>query len=288
MKRQTGLSVLLLSAFALTAQAGVKGQCTYKGKTLVFVDGYAAIAPDPFEETKKLPQLWFTSKPLDRAALARAKPDDIDDAITEQAFDQELATLELRFDGAGTVVEGLQLYVPPGTSQSISSNEVGKITLKLPLKTSASGRFVLGDDDLKCDLQFDLAMGNKGAPAAAKPWGSALPKGGGEPGKVYMDMHRATLAGNVDAMLKLATKARAAEMQQARKEPDFPKMLEMIKAFEPATVAVVSGRADATHAELQIAGKEADGAAMTGTVKLVREDGAWKIENVSTKSKISQ
>ena len=114
--------------------------------------------------------------------------------------------------------------------------------------------------------------------------GTALPAGGGEPGKTYMAMHRATLAGDVDAMLKLATKARAAEMAKARKEPDFKMMLELIKAMEPKETRVVSGRADATKAELQIVGKEADGAAMTGTVKLVMEGGAWKIEKVDTKS----
>ena len=114
----------------------------------------------------------------------------------------------------------------------------------------------------------------------------ALPAGGGEPGKVYLAMHRATLASDVDAMLKLATKEIADKMRAAQKDPEFPKMLEMIKAFEPAQVRVLSGRADATRAELQIDGKEADGSAMTGVVKLVMEAGSWRIENISTKSKM--
>jgi hypothetical protein len=73
-------------------------------------------------------------------------------------------------------------------------------------------------------------------------------------------------------------------MSKARKDPDFKMMLELIKAMEPKEVRVVSGRADAARAELQIAGKESDGASMTGTVKLVMEGGAWKIEKVDTKS----
>ena len=144
------------------------------------------------------------------------------------------------------------------------------------------------DDKMKCDLQFDIPMAGKGPPPPApKLWGVALPAGGGEPGKVYLAMHRATLAGDVEAMLKLAKKEKADQMRAARNDPEFPKMLEMIKIFEPAEVRVVSGRADADRAELQIDGKESDGAAMTGTVKLVKEEGAWRIENVSTKSKLS-
>ena len=162
------------------------------------------------------------------------------------------------------------------------------------------------DDDLKCDLQFDVAMGGKGLPAgkgspvgqaapvskgasgaAAKSWGTALPAGGGEPGKAYFAMHRATLAGDVNAMLALATKARAEEMRKARNQPEFPQMLGMIKAFEPAQVRILSGRADGNRAELEIDGKTSDGATMTGEVNLIREEGIWRIEKVSTESKSS-
>lgn len=287
------LAYIPLMLFATGAQAVVKGQCSYEGKALVFVDAHAAMAPDPFEEKQKVPMLWFTTKVLDHAPLAAAKPTDIDDAVMDQVFEKDSAKLELRLSADAKLVEGLQLYVPPGNNRSLSSNEVGKLQLKVPMTTRANGRFLLADDeDLKCDLQFDLAMGGKAAGAkgavapAPKPWGVALPAGGGEPGKVYLAMHKATLAGDVDAMLKLATKERADKMREARKDPEFPKMIEMIKAFEPAQVRIVSGMADATRAELQIDGKESDGAAMTGVVKLTKEAGGWRIENVSTKSKM--
>jgi hypothetical protein len=45
-------------------------------------------------------------------------------------------------------------------------------------------------------------------------------------------------------------------------------MIQMIKAFEPAQVNILSGCADATRAELQIDGKDSDGAVMTGVAKL--------------------
>ncbi|MFA6985448.1 MAG: hypothetical protein WC213_04520 [Arenimonas sp.] len=288
MKPLSTLAILLLAAACSAAQAGVKGQCVFQGKTLAFVDAHAALGPDPFEDTKKVPMLWLATAALDHAALANAKPDEVDDAVSEQVFELNGAKLALRFDAGGKVVEGLQLYVPPGTSRSISGNDVGELKLVTPMTTRANGHFKLSDDDeLKCDIQFDVAIGGMGPPPPApKPWGTALPAGGGEPGKVYLALHRASLAGDVDAMLGLATKDRADKMREARGEPDFPKMIEMIKAFEPAQVSVISGRADANRAELQINGKDSDGATVTGVVKLIREAGAWRVEKVSTKSKL--
>jgi len=101
-------------------------------------------------------------------------------------------------------------------------------------------------------------------------------------------MHKAALAGDVEGMIRTATKSRAAEMEKARKEPEFAGMIELIKAMEPKEVHVVSGRADATHAELQIAGKDGDGSTMKGTVKLLNEGGAWKIEKVDTSSSMGK
>ena len=287
MQRHVCVSLVLAALASLPAHAGgVQGTCSLEGKAMKFVDAYAAMAPDPFEKTKKVPMIWFLTEPFEAGALAGHKTHEIDEVFTQHAFDKDTTKMELRLDEAKKLVEGLQLYVPPGTSRSMSSNEVGTLTLKAPIGARASGRWVLSDDDdIKCNLTFDVAMGASGAAAVPpKPWGAALPAGGGAPGQVYMAMHKATLAGDVDGMLKHATKARGAEMAKARKEPDFKMMLELIKAMEPKEVRVVSGRADASRAELQIAGKESDGASMTGTVKLVMEAGAWKIESVDTKS----
>jgi hypothetical protein len=293
MAPRLGLTVLALGLASAPAMAAVKGQCTYKGKNLAYVDGVAAMAPDPFEETEKVPTMWFVTVPFAAGELAGKK--DLDDAVTQHSFDKDSSSLQLRLDKTGKMVEGLQLYVPPGTSYSSSSNEVGKLTMKGAFSSKAAGSWSLDDDDIKCNFNFDFATGPGGKVAAAtlpapppKAWGTALPAGGGAPGAAYMAMHKAALAGDVNAMIRLATKERAAEMEKARKQPEFAGMIELIKAMEPAEVRVVSGQADATHAELQIAGKEGDGAKMKGTVKLLMEGGAWKIEKVDTSSSMGQ
>jgi hypothetical protein len=287
------VSVLALALASAPTMAAVKGQCSYKGKNIAYVDGVAAMAPDPFEESSKVPTLWFVSVPLPAGALAGKAPKDYDDAITQHSFDKDSSSLQLRLDATGKMVEGLQLYMPPGTSYSSSSNEVGKLAMKGLFGAKAAGSWTLADDDIKCNLSFDLGTGASAGKAMAaapapKAWGTALPAGGGAPGLVYMAMHKAALAGDVNAMQKLATTEHAAEMEKARKQPEFAGMIQLIKAMEPAEVHVVSGQANASKAELQIAGKDPDGATMKGTATLVMQGGAWKIEKVDTNSSMGK
>lgn len=290
------LPLLLLLAFS-GAQAGVSGQCNYKGKPLRFVDGRAAMAPDTFDEKgPKFATIWLATVAFDHAAMNKVAADKMEDAVTRHAFDKDSAELRLRLDEGAKLVEQFYLYVPPGSNHSMSSNEVGSLKLSAPIGKRASGRFQIKEDEFSCDLQFDLPMGavaavpaKPGTPAAAaaKPAGQALPPGGGEPGKVYLALRKATLAGDVNGMLAQVKKENAARMRADMGKPEFPQMLAMVKAMEPKEVRIVSGNVNGATATLQIAGKEADGAAMTGTVKLVLEGGAWKVSEVNTQSKIS-
>ncbi len=281
-------AVSVLSAIAASADAGVQGQCVYKGKTLRFVDGHYASAPDPFDDKARLPTFWFATVAFDHAPLNAAAPDQVDAAVTRQVFDKDSAELQLRLNAEGKAVEQLHLYVPPGSNQSYSSNEVGTLSLTAPVGKRATGRFQIKEDEWSCDLQFDLGAGAAAKPAAAAvpatPAGQALPAGGGEPGKAYLALHKATLAGDVDGMLGNVRASRAAEMRASQKTPEFPQMLAMVRAFEPAQVRIVSGVVNGDKATLQIAGKDSDGAAMTGEVRLVLENGGWKVEEVSTRS----
>lgn len=294
-------AVMLLLVVSPFARAGVDGTCTYEGKTLHYLDGIAANAPDPFEETEVVPTVWFGTVAFDHDALAGVPAKDLDDAITSQIFDHDSAELRLRLSADGSVVEALQLYVPPGNNRSLSSNEVGKLTLSGKSPGNLGGQFKLDDDEeLRCDVKFDLPMGAGKAPGPSKPTnagksaspakpatGQALPAGGGEPGKAYMALHRAVMASDVDAMLSLVDAEQAEQMRQARSQPDFPKTLEMIKLFEPAEVHITGGTVDGDSAELTIAGKDADGAVLTGEVKLTRSGGQWKVGKVSTSSKLT-
>lgn len=299
MNASTRLLPLALLLATGATQAGVSGQCVYKGKAIRFVDGRAAMAPDTFDEKgPRFATLWLATVAFDHAAMNKVPADKIEDAVTRHAFDKDSAELRLRLDASAKLVEQFYLYVPPGSNHSMSSNQVGSLKLSAPIGKRAAGRFQIKEDEFNCDLQFDLPMGavtaaaaKPGKPgatvAAAKPVGQALPAGGGEPGKAYLALRKATLAGDVNGMLAQVKKENAARMRADMGKPEFPQMLAMVKAMEPKEVRILSGSVNGSSATLQIAGKEADGAAMTGVVKLVLEGGAWKVSEVSTESKIS-
>jgi hypothetical protein len=102
-----------------------------------------------------------------------------------------------------------------------------------------------------------------------------------------MALHRAVVAGDVDKMMALVNADQAAQMRQARSQPDFPKTLEMMQALEPAQVQVTGGRIDGDNAQLTIVGKDSGGTALTGEVKMTRSGGRWQVDKVSTNSKLT-
>ena len=133
-----------------------------------------------------------------------------------------------------------------------------------------------------------LSAAGTGAVLAAEtaaPAGKALPAGGGEPGKVFMANHAAMKAGDVDGMLATVGADQAAQMREAQQNPEeFNGMIEMMKAFAPAEIAVTGGRDFGDRAELTLTGKHDDGSPTPGVARMAKEGGAWKVEKVSMKS----
>ena len=278
--------------FSTHAMAAVQGSCNYQGRNLTLGDGIAArVADEDDADSPPRMNIWLSSAALDHAALAALAPGKLDDAITQQVMEHDSAELRLRLDADGKVVESLQLYVPPGNNVSFSSNAVGTLTLKSAAAGHVAGNYAVTEDEWRCKVAFDLGGAASAKAAGAKPAvapvpaGQPLPAGGGEPGKAYLALHRAALAGNADAIIPLLDHDRAAEMRASRSKPEFPQMLAMIRMLEPAEVRIVSGRVNGDQASLQLDGKDSDGSPMTGEAKLVREGGQWKVASVSTESK---
>lgn len=152
------------------------------------------------------------------------------------------------------------------TSRSIGLRAVAASVLGLLLLVAGAGSAVTAAET---------------AAAAGKP----LPAGGGEPGKVFMANHEAMKAGDVDGMLATVGADQAAQMRESQKNPEeFNGMIEMMKAFAPAEIAVTGGRDSGDRAELDLVGKNPDGSPTQGVARMVKEGGAWKVEKVSMSS----
>lgn len=280
-------AALLLALAAVPAFAGeTGGTCNKDGKEFKFVDGVYFTEPNTFEETKLDRVLAFSSVALDKVAIGRAE--DKEEAVRDQVWEAEDgARIQLSIDEEDKVW-ALQ-FNAGGTSFSQSGSGIGELTLKGKSADGMSGTFKLeGDaDDLSCDLHFGLAAGETAAAVAAAPplpKGKPIPAGGGELGKVYMANFQAMRKGDIDGLIATAAAETRTQMEEARKDPEFPKMLELMQAFSPTSIKITGGQDFGDSAELTLEGTDEDGSKSTGTAKMVKEGGAWKVVKTSMKS----
>lgn len=291
MSRFTLSAIALTCLFPIAASATGTGTCTYKDKKLALVDGVIYQRPDHFEPTKKETTIALATLKLDAAKIAAAA--DPEDAVREQVWNaNDGGQVRLTLGEGG--VTAIYAYLPPGGNISQSGTAFGELKLTRNDARGAAGHYRLkgkDKDDLSCDVGFDLAYA---VPAAAAPAKAAAPAaqggkpiapGGGELGKVLQANVAAMQKGDVEAMLATVSKDQAEQMRAQRKDPKFPAMLEMMKAFAPKSLTVTGGRDYGDHAELTLEGIEQGGGKSTGTAQMVKEDGKWKVQKTSMQSK---
>jgi hypothetical protein len=300
---RTALSVALvtgLSMIATSAQAGVSGHCTYEGIKHALVDGAAWVLPIdsdedfdwdddgvPDETVGPDIELGFTTFKIDVGAVQRAE--DRDDALMDQAFRADDASkLELTIS-PDKVITQQYLWISPGTNLSYSSNEVGEFKPKAIGGGKVAGTYKYTDDDAEgphCELTFDIPLiGDvKDAPPPPPPPGKPLPADGGEPGRLYLALNKAMLAGDLAALEKLMPPAQVAEMNRMRDTPEFAAQLELMQAMTPHDVRIKGGRIDGDTAWIEFDATEGD-LPRSGTATLVREEGRWRMTEESTRDR---
>lgn len=296
-RRLAPAAVFLMLCAASAAQAdSIGGECRYDGETITFKDGVVFKEPNYFEKSKIDVIVALTTFALDKPALIKAEQKGA--ALSSQRFDSDDGrSVKLRIsDGKVAGVD----YNGGGTSVSASGGDIGTLDLKTSDATRVEARYVLEDedkDDLNCTLSFNLAYATTttaagggaaaaAAPKAASAQGKALPAGGGEPGKVFQANLAAMQKGDVDGMLATVSRQQAERMRAQKSDPKFGAMLEMMKSFAPKSATVTGGTDFGDSAELTIDAVDQSGATSSGTSKLVKEDGKWKVEKTSMKSKM--
>lgn len=276
---------VVVAPFA-SASGGGGGECLHGETALELVDGYAWRAADPFEDGKQQVRIALTSVPLDRSKLAGAE--DVESAIREQVWDKDGGQVVLTLDAASVVA--ISAFIPPGTSTSRSGTAFGDLALDRNDDKGIAGTFDVAaesDREVGCRVRFDLAYATaaEAKALAAARGGKPLPPGGGDPGKVFLANVAAMQKGDVPGLLATLNAEQAAKLRADQAKPDFAAMLGMMQAFAPKRIKVVGGRDYGDSAELDLEGSEQDGAATSGTARLVKESGAWKVERTSLKTK---
>jgi len=117
------------------------------------------------------------------------------------------------------------------------------------------------------DVTFDV-------PVASTDYGSALPAGGGEPGKAYSAFHQALTAGNAAALKPLLGEERQGFLRD-QEEP----FIAFLRDSHPDSYKLTRGFVSGDHALLLVSGEKSPLGNVHTEVHLLREGGHWVVDD---------
>lgn len=273
-------STAFLFVSTLAAASG-SGTLYVDGKPIVLSSAYAFRGPDPFDKAVQITTIVFSDKAIDATAINEAS--DRGDALSDQLRAKNATRVELNLTPAGEV-QNVNI-VAEGSSGSQSGS--GWYTLKLVRNDDkrVEGSFRTNDEaDKKEGRYYDLAFALD-LPAAPAP-GTPLPADGGEPAKAYRAYLAAMEKGDIDALLKTMSRERAEQIAAHRNDPEFKQMFAFIQSERLRNPKIGKGSVKGDRATLDVSGTNSDGHASTGTITLLKEGGAWKLDKESMSTKV--
>lgn len=277
------LALLVGLAVTIAATAGdapkVSGSITANGKTSALKYAYAMPKEDPFDKKKSATFVLVTDQEVPAAALA----DEFEFMTWRDKAN--LKGFMVLINDEQRVVSG-SIYEPGLKHNGFSSVGMQKVELTAMTPSRITGKVSLPEpgeffgDTYQYTATFDLPVVAVKPPAAEPLKGKPLPAGGGEPAKAYWAFTKAVAAGDMAGIRRGAAAERAKQMDV----PEFKEMLPMIQAMQPKNVKITGGSVDGNTATLLATAKDGKETS-TGTITMVREGGAWKVEKESWKTK---
>jgi hypothetical protein len=280
---RSSLSIVLISFSlpALAAGGKVDGSLTANGKTVALKHAYAQTKKDPFDKKKSVIEVIVTDQELSPAAAS-------DEFELMRAQDkQQLSGFTATIDADKAVISATVFSPAFKKMKQFSGVGMQKANLTAMTGERIAGSITMAKPDdffeekYQYNATFDLPVGKPaGPPAPPVLKGTPLPAGGGEPGKAYMAYLKLLAGGDMKAFLGAVAAARAKE---ASSDPDFKKMFPLILAMQPKGIKVTGGAIDGNKAILLATGKD-DAQVSHGTITMVKEGGAWKVEKEEWKT----
>lgn len=267
-------TLLVLSASDARGKAGASGSVTLDGSTWAVADAVATLDGDELN-------IVFASKPFDRAAWADDGKFGTFDLWEFQNNDnRDAESLSIRVDNESGGYAGHNIKTGSGGGGGYSSDHAESLTLSARDDKHVAGTLKLGDDDMSAEVTFDLPIQAFGP--MARP-GTALPAGGGDPGKALKAVVDATHAGDLEKMIALSHPDKRKQIEQAKASGEAAEMLEMAKLFTPKISKITGGTVDGDKAWVDFEGQE-EGSTVKGTAELGRVDGKWYVGSINTSS----
>lgn len=216
--------------------------------------------------------IYLSVSPFDAAPVAAAF--DPDDGVRQQASDEPSGSyvkLCVTADGHECGID----FAHRGPTRNFSSGGHGELAFVAQTPQRIAGTFKLpeAEDFFEETYQFDLTFDVGITP----PPGTALPAGGGEPGKAYQIYLTALAKGDFAALRELAGESGAYRFPQD--DPTSAKeTLKSLRDEQPVVVEIARGRVNGDQAVLWVKGEDRDDIMRAGRVLMERTDAGWRFE----------
>jgi len=276
----TGFVLAVGIAVAPRAAADGKagGTLTVNGRSTEMKYAYASAGPGFFDKTKEDVTVIVSDVPLDGKAL-----EDEFERI-HMADAGRLHAFEITLDADGKPIStsfrhnGFTKASPSGlSSEDVFEKKTfdGK-TVEGRYRSAKPHEFF--GNTYSFDVSFRADIGRKAKPVPPTASETAAARKSPQ-AKVYADFLAAVQKEDLGAMKKLMSKEQAKHLD----DPDAKKMVKMVKMMSATDIKVLKLAEKGDTAELTVSGKQ-DGNVQNGVVHMVREGGAWKVQQEEWKN----
>ena len=271
-------SVATLAPRAAAAEGKAEGKLTVNGKTTDVKYAYASAEPGFFDKTKEDVIVIVSDVPLE----AKVYEDQFE--RIKMADAGKLHAFEITIDAGGKPIStvfrhnGFKGPSPSGLSSAdvFTKKTFDGKTIEGRYKSAKQHEFFGSTYAFDVSFKADITRKAKPVPPSAAETAAAQKS---PQAKVYADFVQAIQKEDLGAMRKLMTKDQAKNLDS----PDAKKMVGMIKMMSATDIKVLKVAEKGDTAELTVSGKQ-DGNVANGTVQMVKEGGAWKVQREEWKN----
>jgi len=269
-----------LTATPLAAQAPpagkASGSVSIDGKAMKLAHAYAWSEPNPFDSQKTDVVVLMTEKPVAAENFAGVEG--------MMAVARRIGSFALfAIDAEGKlrnemvdhpVLAGAPIQMSGVTRSSFTKKHLSADQVAGTFQTEGTQEVLGHKYQVKLQVEAAVTPAPRPEPLPDAKTGKALPAGGGEPGKVYLALHRAIATKDAASVLNLMRKTG----RTAKDEADLKQGLEFMAELQPASPKIIRGFVSAAgdRAVVYVEGVQ-ENEKQYGTIELVREDGVWRV-----------
>jgi hypothetical protein len=269
------LAVTIAALAAVPATAATKVSGFFRlGDTRIEVGHGCGYRVESDEPGVHRTLLFLSTVPLDCAAAESAL--DPESALDDQVREKEAGSIRIVVGPEGSEQGMYAFSSKPFDSFNTSGSGTWATTVNTPERSEGSWRTSEPEEFFDKTFEYDLAWGLDLLSGPVR--GEALPADGGDPGKALVAYVKAVAGDDRNGVKAVLTSTQRQEVFANEGTEWFADQWTSWRQWELAEVEVQGGRLDGDRATLRVRGKQGDGEKVRGLVRMVREDGAWKLD----------